>query len=440
MEAAALIRTLGLFLPASGALLLWAWRRPGRSLAAGVLLACAWNIPSLLGLHVLASAFDWWSFEAQGGLLLGLPVDLYLGWALLWGALPALAAPRLNLGLLLALMLAFDLVWMPLAEPVVQLGDRWLVGEILGLLVCLLPAQLLARWTRAGRHLAARATLQATAFSGLMLGVIPAVILQLTGDSWGTIASRPTWATGLALQLIALPAVVGLSAVQEFASRGGGTPVPYDPPRRLVTSGVYAYLANPMQASMSLMFLGWGFLLGSAWVAAAGVIGAVYSAGLAAWSERDDMAGRFGEDWRRYRLAVRPWIPRWRPWIPDGRHAKLFLAEFCVPCSQLAAWFGARNPAGLRLLAAEDYPGPELRRLTYLPADGAPAEQGMAALARGLEHLHLGWAFVGWTIRLPFTLPFLQLLVDAVGEDARPAHAPPSDGGQDTGSSRSRPV
>ena len=43
----------------------------------------------------------------------------------------------------------------------------------------------------------------------------------------------------------------------------------------------------------------------------------------------------------------------------------------------------------------------------------------MAALARALEHLHLGWALVGCLLRLPVINPGAQLLVDAVGGGPR---------------------
>lgn len=41
--------------------------------------------------------------------------------------------------------------------------------------------------------------------------------------------------------------------------RGGGTPVPCDPPKRLVSTGPYAYIGNPMQTAMALI-LGWAFI------------------------------------------------------------------------------------------------------------------------------------------------------------------------------------
>ncbi|MCI0355579.1 MAG: hypothetical protein L0099_11160 [Acidobacteria bacterium] len=260
-------------------------------------------------LHVLAERFGWWRFEVSGGLFLGMPVDLYVGWTLLWGAIPVLAFPRLHLALVVTIMLGVDLLLMPASRPVVQLGGMWLIGEAVALVLCLIPAQLLARWTRDDRCLAARAGLQVVAFGGLMLGVLPAAILEITGGSWRPLLDRPLWQNALGFQLMALPVVLGASAVQEFVERGDGTPVPYDPPKRLVTSGVYAYLTNPMQVAMTLLLTGWGLLLGSVWVASAGLMGLAYSVGLAAWDEGHDLAARHSDAWRTYRRAVRPWWP-----------------------------------------------------------------------------------------------------------------------------------
>jgi hypothetical protein len=222
-----------------------------------------------------------------------------------------------------------------------------------------------------------------------------------------------------------------VSAVLEFARRGGGTPLPYDPPGRLVTSGPYAYVGNPMQLGAVLLLAGWGALLGSPWVAAGGVMAHLYSVGLAAWDEGGDLDRRFGPAFRAYRGAVRRWWPRWRPWPPSSLAggpppARLYLARGCGPCSELARWFACRQPVGLLLVAAEDHLRRALERLTYDPGDdpgGALEEEGIAAFARGLEHLHLGWAWLGWALRLPVVRPFLQLLADASGAGPRPAAA-----------------
>ena len=79
--------------------------------------------------------------------------------------------------------------------------------------------------------------MQAIAFSALILGVIPAIILANTGGVWIHVTSRPGWINATLLQFLVIPSVLGLSAVYEFMQRGGGTPLPYDPPTKLVRSG-----------------------------------------------------------------------------------------------------------------------------------------------------------------------------------------------------------
>jgi protein-S-isoprenylcysteine O-methyltransferase Ste14 len=412
-----LIRAACLLLPLAGAGILLLLRPPERRTRAAALLGTLWQLPALLLVHLLARRFDAWSYEAAGGLFLGMPVDLYLGWAILWGAIPILGFPRLPVAAVAALFLLADVVLMPQCAPVVRLGPRWLSGEGLALVIALVPAQLLSRWTLDDRRLPARATLQVICFSGLLLGVLPAAILQLTGAAWTWLLARPPWATGLLVQLVALPAVLGLSAVQEFVTRGGGTPVPYDPPRRLVTSGFYAYLANPMQASMALVLAGWGVMLGSPWVAAAAAMAVFYSAGLAAWDEGGDLATLHGDAWHAYRRSLRRWWPHWRP-----RHAAIatiYLAEACPACSQVRRWLERRGPSHLNFVAAEDHPSRGLRRITYDPRDGTPEEEGVAAVARALEHLHFFWAFAGCAMRLPGIRPLLQLFADVAGAGPR---------------------
>src|SRR5438093_3186442 len=96
MDQTATIRALSLYLPLAVTVLLWLRRRPSLAERAGILLACIWNLDTLLLVHRVASHFDLWTFRAEKGLFLGMPVDLYLGWTLLWGAIPALAFPRIH--------------------------------------------------------------------------------------------------------------------------------------------------------------------------------------------------------------------------------------------------------------------------------------------------------------------------------------------------------
>lgn len=415
-----LVRAGSLYITVVVTAAIWVWRRPDARAVRGAVLAFLWNLPVVLLLHLVAAHVGWWQFDARGGLLLGIPVELYLSWAWLWGAIPALAFPSWPPGAVILAALTADLVLMPSAAPVVRLGPAWLLGEAAGLLTGVLPGLLLARWTVRDERLVERALLQVGAFTGLLLFVLPAIAIEGSGGAWMNPIALPAWQLSLLAQALAVPGVLGLTAVQEFVTRGGGTPVPFDPPRRLVTTGVYAYLRNPMQLSAVALLLLLGFVLRNAWVSAAGVMAHVYSAGLAGWDENEDLRRRFGESWTQYQRSVRRWAPRLRPWYrPDRPPAHLFVAEGCDMCRDVARWFAVRHARQLAIVPAETHPSGGLRRITYEPADGSRAARGVEAVARALEHIHLGWALVGFLLRLPVVGQLAQLLADASGGEPR---------------------
>ena len=385
--------------------------RPGRRRAGAALLASLWNFTFLLAVNVVAVRAGWWSFGTTGGELAGLPVDLLLGWALLWGALPALLPVRVPAFAVVAALLWVDLMLMPLGRPVIVLDEDWLVGEALALAAALAPGLLLARLTVRQRRLAARVAMQFVLFGALAGGVGTAAVLAATGRTARLDIGRP--AVQLALQAVFLLALPALAAVRELARRGGGTPFPYDPPATLVTTGPYAYVANPMQLSMTLALLAWGAVLGSWAVVAMALTGAAFAAGIAGWHESVELEERHGDGWRAYRRHVRVWRPRRRPWAGAVGPAALYVAPGCDPCEGVGRWICRRRPVALEIRPATVAPRP-LTRLGYFGPDGHEAT-GVAAFARALEHIHLGWAIVAWLLLLPGLGRFVQLVVDAVG-------------------------
>lgn len=122
------------------------------------------------------------------------------------------------------------------------------------------------------------------------------------------------------LQLIAvLVAAVGVAMVvwvsTAFVRRGMGTPIPIQPPTRLVVTGLYRYLRNPMYAGAILIVLAGALYFSSLWLV-------IYAAGL--WAilhtfmivfEEPQLKRRFGVDYARYLVDVPRWIPR----LPVGR-------------------------------------------------------------------------------------------------------------------------
>ncbi len=56
-------------------------------------------------------------------------------------------------------------------------------------------------------------------------------------------------------------AMISWTYIQFFRARG--TPVPINPPQKLITTGLYAYSRNPMLTGIFLVFFGVGVLTGS---------------------------------------------------------------------------------------------------------------------------------------------------------------------------------
>jgi protein-S-isoprenylcysteine O-methyltransferase Ste14 len=137
---------------------------------------------------------------------------------------------------------------------------------------------------------------------------------------WRLRSPLPDW--GIARAAGGLLICAGLapivSSFNEFV-RADGTPVPVAAPPRLVVSGFYRYVRNPIYVGFLIVLLGQALLFGSsglAWYAlAAWCIGAA----AVRWYEEPRLAPRFGADYEEYRQHVRAWLPRLRPWTPGVR-------------------------------------------------------------------------------------------------------------------------
>jgi hypothetical protein len=97
----------------------------------------------------------------------------------------------------------------------------------------------------------------------------------------------------------------------------------------------------------------------------------------------------------------------------------LYVADTCEICRDGGRGFARRAARGLLIVPAESHRSRALRRITYESADTTCTATGVEAVARALEHVHLGWALIGCLLRLPVIRPLVQLLVDASGGEPR---------------------
>ena len=115
--------------------------------------------------------------------------------------------------------------------------------------------------------------------------------------------------------VVAIGAVIGLPCVWEFAWRGLGTPAPFDPPKKLVVSGPYRFVRNPMYVGMALVLIGEAIVfphISIVMVAMIAVLAVVVSAMVIGYEE-PALRRMFGADYDEYCRNVRRWLPRLTP-------------------------------------------------------------------------------------------------------------------------------
>ena len=117
------------------------------------------------------------------------------------------------------------------------------------------------------------------------------------------------------LRLI-LASALGLWSGLALSSHGEGTPLPFDATHRLVLAGPYGVVRNPMVVAGLAQGLAVALLLGSGIVAIYVALGGLIWQCLVRPAEEDDMLRTFGDEYDRYRAAVRCWWPRRRFVLP----------------------------------------------------------------------------------------------------------------------------
>jgi protein-S-isoprenylcysteine O-methyltransferase Ste14 len=102
--------------------------------------------------------------------------------------------------------------------------------------------------------------------------------------------------------------LLGWSILNFFKAKG--TPVPFNPPPRLVTSGPYAYVRNPMLTGVFALLFGFGVLLGSASLI---VVFTPLFILVNVWElkviEEPELIKRLGEDYLEYRKRTPMFFP-----------------------------------------------------------------------------------------------------------------------------------
>src|SRR5262244_2694939 len=104
--------------------------------------------------------------------------------------------------------------------------------------------------------------------------------------------------------LIAAGLPILLESFARFALQGLGTPAPLMPPKRLVVTGFYRHVRNPMYVAVTALIIGQGLVFGSVAVLEYGaIVWAAFFLFVLAYEE-PALGEQFPEEYKRYRATV----------------------------------------------------------------------------------------------------------------------------------------
>jgi protein-S-isoprenylcysteine O-methyltransferase Ste14 len=150
--------------------------------------------------------------------------------------------------------------------------------------------------------------IRATLFVLLMPGTVAGWLPWIIADEPSV--TRHRWLAAIGAATIAAGWSVLLWCARDFAVRGRGTLAPIDPPRALVTRGLYEYVRNPMYVGVVTAVLGQAAWFASRSMLAYAIVVALLFHTTIVIYEEPKLARSFGSSYDDYRARVPRWIPR----------------------------------------------------------------------------------------------------------------------------------
>lgn len=180
---------------------------------------------------------------------------------------------------------------------------------------------------RRGAGAMSRSRAGATLGTVVFLVLVPGTVAGLTPwwlthwEAGGPLPLWPLWEV-VGVVLVAAGTGVLLEAFARFVVDGIGTPAPVAPTEKLVVSGLYRHVRNPMYLAVGAAIAGQALLLGRAVLVGYLAAYAVAVASFVRGYEEPTLRRRFGGDYDTYCQAVPAWRPRLTAWSPGttSRH------------------------------------------------------------------------------------------------------------------------
>jgi len=114
------------------------------------------------------------------------------------------------------------------------------------------------------------------------------------------------------LIIVGVPGLVDSFA--RFALEGLGTPAPVAPTQKLVVTGLFRYVRNPIYIAVVAVILGQGLLFGDSRLLWYGALLWLSFHVFVVVYEEPTLTETFGSEYESFRTNVPRWIPRLTPW------------------------------------------------------------------------------------------------------------------------------
>lgn len=146
-------------------------------------------------------------------------------------------------------------------------------------------------------------------------GVVAFVLLPLLLVSINTQLHLPVYKTQfteiIGLILIIFGGVLGVYSARIFALNGmGGSPLPTDPPRQLITSDVFKWIRNPMFVASGLVWFGEFLLYGAILLFFYATVWVSFNHIHLVVQDEKWLEKRYGQEYIKYKQKVPRYFPK----------------------------------------------------------------------------------------------------------------------------------
>lgn len=153
---------------------------------------------------------------------------------------------------------------------------------------------------------AIKTLLQILSVWSITLVLFPWILL----DAFKNEIASPLYVKVIAISLFLISSSIGLSSAYALVKNGDGTPLPVDQTKKLVVSGPYKFIRNPMAVAGMGQGLAVGIYFSSFPVVIYTLIGGIIWHVVVRPIEEANMLKRFGNEYTNYTSKVKLWIPK----------------------------------------------------------------------------------------------------------------------------------